>query len=356
MNFNNQLKSFFLTSMAVGACTASLCKNGEVRMGEESSIWRKRNFMESCKGEYKSEGFSQCKGDHTSIQLDMSKVHNKQACFAYSTAGVLQWDMQPGTTITFNAEWENCDKVWTAPIWLMASSWIGPQGLTGEIDLLETCSGHGDESFTTSIICGDHHPNNPQCKEPHWGSAYRGNGFFRGKIDAGGTWTMDKCNLDGSNCELISQYPNYLSLNHGSQRHEKFHFTSTLFNGGSGNGGDGGWGGCGTLNLDTNCKYTITDIQVGTGTPDPAPSPSPSSGVCNNWCAGDTANRSQGRHCGGDMDYLCGGCPYCVCHDWCQADRTSESGREGRHCGGDMVGLCGGCSYCHSSNSARSEL
>jgi len=92
--------------------------------------------------------------------------------------------------------------------------------------------------------------------------------------------------------------------------------------------------------------------------PGPTPSPSPSSGVCNNWCAGDTANRSQGRHCGGDMDYLCGGCPYCgVCNDWCQADRTSESGREARHCSGDMIGLCGGCNYCFNrSNSARSEL
>jgi len=347
MNLNFKLKSIFLASNMLVACTASLCKNGEVAMNSESSIWRKLNSHPSCKGEYKSEGFSQCKGDHTSIKLDMSKVSNKQACFAYSTEGPLNWDMKPGTTITFDAEWEGCDKVWTAPLWLMPSEWHKPQGLTGEIDLLETCKGHGDETFTTSIICNDH-PNS-QCYEPHWGSTLGGSGHFQGKIDAAGTWTMKKCDLGGSNCELISRYPNYLSLNHGSQRNLKFHFKSDLYNGGS---GDGGWTACGTLNMNTNCKYTIANIKVGAGTPDPAPSPSPSGDVCKDWCAGDTANRSKGRHCGGDMNNSCGGCPYChsgVCNDWCAQDRFSHPDQEARHCGGNMADQCGGCDYCQSS-------
>ena len=369
MNLNIQLKSFFLASLAVGSSTASIC-NEYVPFGEETSVWKKLESSPSCADSrgygYRSDGISQCKGDPTSISLDMGKIQDKQGCWAYSTQDTWTWDMQKGTDITFEAEWSGCQKVWTTPFWLTPNNWRAPQGTTGEIDFLEggLCHGtpgHLGEKLSTAIICPDHP--SPHCIELEAGDAIGGSGYFHGKIDAAGTWTMEKCGLDRNNCHLITQYPNYLAINRGTQEGSPFHFMSDLFNGGkSGQDGDGGWASCGQrVNEDTNCKYTITNIKLQVYPPGPAPSPSPS-GVCDSWCAGDTKNRNEGRHCGGDMDNLCGGCSYChppapspspsgVCDSWCAGDTKNRN--EGRHCGGDMDNLCGGCSYCHS---ARSEL
>merc|ERR1712157_128689 len=114
----------------------------------------------------------------------------------YDSADKLTWNFKKGTEITFDAEWEGCEQIWTAPLWLTPSRWDPPQGLSGEIDLLETCRSHQEETFGTSIICNDHE--DPQCYEPQWGSAYKGSGHFRGKIDNDGTWTMEKCDLDNT--------------------------------------------------------------------------------------------------------------------------------------------------------------
>ena len=318
MNLNIQLKSFFLASLAVGSSTASIC-NEYVPFGEETSIWEKLESHPSCADSrghgYRSDGISQCKGDPTSISLDMGKLHDKQGCWLYSTQDKWFWDMQKGTDITFEAEWSGCQKVWTTPFWLTPNNWRAPQGTTGEIDFLEggLCHGtpgHLGEKLSTAIICPDHP--SPHCIELEAGDAIGGSGYFHGKIDAAGTWTMEKCGLDRNNCHLITQYPNYLAINRGTQEGSPFHFMSDLFNGGkSGQDGDGGWASCGQrVNEDTNCKYTITNIKLQVYPPGPPPSPSPS-GVCDSWCAGDTKNRNEGRHCGGDMDYLCGGCSYC---------------------------------------------
>ena len=247
--------------------TSSLCKDGEIPMNSEPSIWSHRNDHPSCGGDYsKTQVFSQCKGDETSISLDMNKINDKQGCFLYDTTAKKSWDMQIGTTITFDAEWEDCGNVWTAPLWTLPTNWKTPQWSSGEIDLLETCAGHKHkDSFTTSIICNEHNPHSDDCVDKEWGNAaLKGGGHFKGKIDDNGTWTMYKCELgSNNNCDLISRYPSFLYENTGTQEHQKFHFASDLYNGGrSGDGQDQGWNACGHLNPDTKCKYTIANIRV----------------------------------------------------------------------------------------------
>lgn len=251
---------------------SSLCQNGHVDMGSvQGNIWGYVSASSSCPGPYKTEGFSQCAGDPTSISLDMSTVSDKEGCYRYNTNDGLKWKFEVGTEITFDAEWENCEEIWTAPIWHTPDEWREPQGLTGEIDLIESCRSHRDETFTTSIICDDQ-PTNPKgdcyncCYEPHWGSTSGGSGHFIGRVDPSGTFTLNKCTLgDHTNCELTAQYPNYLGLNHGTQHGDSFRFVSSLFNAVQNPRVDPGWSGCGTLNSNTNCKYTVANVAVKQG-------------------------------------------------------------------------------------------
>lgn len=200
-----------------------------------------------------------CSGDRTSISLDMARVHSKQGCWAYSSSGKLTWTFHHTTHIEFNAEWSDCTNVWFAPLWITPSHWKSPQGTSGEIDLIESCRKHQHDTVGTSIICRDHP--DPQCLEPQWGDARSSNGpkHFRAQIDGRGTWTMEMCNIDRSNCKLVSRYPYYMSKAKGAQQHMQYSFMSDLYNGGA---GDAGWKNCGTLNYKTQCKYTVGNIKV----------------------------------------------------------------------------------------------
>jgi len=244
------------------APSPSICQS-PVGMGSmPDSIWKQLPAHPSCAyagHPFKSEGFGQCAGDPTSITLNMGVVAEKQGCYAYTTEDKKEWTMNEVSEISFDAEWEDCEGVWTAPLWLTPKTWVAPQGLSGEIDLIETCKSHAQETVGTSIICTDHP--DPQCLDSQWGEAASSNGpqRFRGKIDGEGTWTMDKCSLDGTKCELVSRYPRYLTTATGPEKDMKFHFVSDLWNGGA---GDSGWAACGTLNKNTKCRYTIANIKV----------------------------------------------------------------------------------------------
>jgi len=77
---------------------------------------------------------------------------------------------------------------------------------------------------------------------------------------------------------------------------------------------------------------------------------------CQWWCESDIKTNGKKRHCGGDMDRLCGDCDYCqeeepdnsqgggACQSWCESD-IATNGKD-RHCLTGMKHLCGGCSYC----------
>jgi len=192
----------------------------------------------------------------------MTQVHNKRGCYVYSTQGVLTWSMKKFMQLEFDAEWTNCQNIWFAPLWLTPSPWKAPQGLSGEIDLIETCRSHHHDTVGTSIICRDHP--HPDCYEPQWGSAASSGGplHFVAKIDDAGTWTMKKYSYpyeESSVGTLVSRYPNYIDTIHATKWGEDwpFHLMSDLYNGG---GGDTGWRHCGTLNYGTQCKYTIANI------------------------------------------------------------------------------------------------
>jgi hypothetical protein len=152
----------------------------------------------------------------------------------------------------FDVTWNDCQDIWMAPLWLYSDPWRGPQGLSGEIDLLETCRGQNPK-ITTSIICRDHP--HAQCYEPKWGDANGGKGHFVGKIASDGTWTMTR---DG---KLVSRYPQYINKIHSYKngRNDPFHFVTDIWNGGA---GDDGWKYCGMLNHKTQCRYTVKNIKL----------------------------------------------------------------------------------------------
>lgn len=204
-----------------------------------------------------------CEGDSTSISLDMSTVlGSKQGCYAYTTRLKKTFNTHKVKNIEFDAEWQDCQDVWFAPLWITPFLWVAPQGKSGEIDLIESCRNHRGNALTTSIICSQHP--NPLCFEPQWGNAASSGGplHFIATIDDTGTFSMTKYAhpyKNGSRGELVSRYPLYLETNLGSVTNQQFHFVSDLWNGGSGNGG---WGACGTMNWHTQCKYTIANIKI----------------------------------------------------------------------------------------------
>ena len=232
-----------------------------------NSIWKHQGGANSCNGSYNDEGFSQCKGDPTSISLDMSHVRQKDNCFAYNTSEKLPFKPSQIREISFDAQWDQCGDVWTAPIWLCPSSWEINQGQSGEIDFIETCRSNNNYSIATAVICDQHLEKDNKCYEPNWGHGGSSNGakHFIGKIDHNsGDWTMHKCdNLNETNvanCQLISRYPRYLFTNNGSKKNMDFHFVSDLW---GGDGGDGGFANCGNYQkTETNCKYTVANIKV----------------------------------------------------------------------------------------------
>jgi len=203
-----------------------------------------------------------CAGDRTSISLDMTQVRDKRGCYVYKSQEHLTFDSHKLKKLEFDAEWQDCQHIWFAPLWIVPRRWIAPQGRSGEIDLIETCRSHKHDTVGTSIICNDHpHPN---CFEPQWGQAAGSGGplHFVAHIDYNGTWYMYKYKHpynENSQGELVSRYPYFLQTNTGSKQHMKFHFMSDLYNGGA---GDAGWRACGTMNWNTQCKYTIANIHL----------------------------------------------------------------------------------------------
>lgn len=202
-----------------------------------------------------------CEGDHTSISLDMTKVSNKKGCYAYNTKTNKHWDSKKVRKLEFDAEWQDCEKVWFCPLWITPAHWIEPQGLSGEIDLIESCRTHVHDTVGTSIICKEHP--DPGCFDRQWGQAAGSDGpkHFVATIDDEGTWSMKKYSYpydENSPGELVSRYPSYIYKNTGSKQNMQFHFVSDLWNGGS---GDSGWHYCGTMNYHTQCKYTVANIK-----------------------------------------------------------------------------------------------
>jgi len=282
-----------------------------------------------------------CAGDRTSITLDMSEVNGKQGCWAYSSGGSLEWEMHANMQIDFDAEWQDCTTVWFAPLWLTPQTWIAPQGLSGEIDLIESCRAHHGDTVGTSIRC-DQHPDS-QCLEPQWGQAQSSDGpvHFTANIDEGGTWTMKKCNFDRTNCQLVSRYPKYLETTKGSQQHMKYNFMSDLYNGGA---GDGGWGACGTLNLNSQCKYKIANIQVSGSSPTPpTPTPPTPSAACsaNPGCAHLSGNCCPAN--GGVMLACCGHSPTPPSPPMPPTPPTPSSAACNANAGCAALGLSGDC-------------
>ena len=251
---------------------------------DNESWWTHGNNYNSCDGTdgigtYKNLGFTKCVGDETSISLNMAKLKKEDKdnnCFVHDTKQRMFFKMQDINEISFDAEWDQCDDVWAAPIWLNPSTWKKPQGQSGEIDFVETCRS-ANYGIKTAIQCGEHW-NNPNptstCLEPFWGngrSSYGGKHFI-GKIDHNsGDWTMHKCdNLNETNvanCQLISRYPQYLSMTTGTKEQQDFHLVSDVWGhqGKPGDDGkpDGGFASCGNdYKPDTKCSYTVANIKI----------------------------------------------------------------------------------------------
>lgn len=106
--------------------------------------------------------------DHTAIALDMTKLQDRAKCVWANTGCDFKFGApelgKNGNTpkanfeITWESRYDDCDGVWFAT-WLCPNPWLAPQGLTGEIDCIESCKINTETgnpfSVKTAIICND---------------------------------------------------------------------------------------------------------------------------------------------------------------------------------------------------------
>lgn len=339
-----------------------------------TSVWTNGQEAHSCQGRFTPEGASMCADDNgnpdlTSISLDLNTVSDPVGCFLWETRDC-KFDMNKIATVELDAEWSGCGELWFAPFWHVSLPWIAPQGTSGEIDYIETCRLSGYK-VQTAIICRDHP--HEECEEPYWadGASSDGPVHLSASIDANGTWRMSKCDIDGTNCLRISQYPDYLDVNSATKdggTGSDFHFVSDIWNG---IGGDVGWQHCGNTNREATCRYAVRNVKVttkdgsnpfsnskcnamfagrdggdGITTPSPtAASTTQKLRVCDSWCAGHQSQWS--TKC---LWAQCADCPACssedggFCEFWCEGlSEGVPGGSWSRTC---QFSSCQACAQC----------
>lgn len=197
----------------------------------------------------------------------MTTVSDRTGCFAWVTEQC-QMDLRRVRKIEFDVDMTQCEALWAAPFWMSPLQWVGPQGMSGEVDFVEACA---VPNVATNLGCWSA-PGSAQCMDGGpWAQA---TGLMGPKhlvmtlddttnVNAGGTLKVNLCGLDGSNCRLVARYQNYLSTvypTRGQQNGWPFEFRSDVWNGYA---LDSGWKGCNAQrNPGTQCKYAIRNIKV----------------------------------------------------------------------------------------------
>jgi len=189
--------------------------------------------------------------DETSIIVDMSSVASRTGCFVWKTHEC-STDMTRVAKIEFDFDFQHCEDVWAAPLWITPDHWKLPGGTSGEIDFLEMCP---VGSVATNFGAGGQ-PGETQMK---WGSAKSASGpkHFTLSLDNAGTLTTQICNLDKTGCFNGAHYDKFINRITSKKHH---HFVSDIWNGHS---GDAGWKGCNAKNSpSTQCSYAIMNLRV----------------------------------------------------------------------------------------------
>jgi len=242
----------------------SICKKTTAMTA--SSVWQVGSSAHSCKSNdgIRGDGAFSCvrengEVDLTSIQVDMRKVHKKTGCFEWVTKHC-EMPMRKVRSIDFDVEWESCDALWVAPIWMFSDPWVPPQGTSGEVDFVEACP---TDTISTNLGC--YSTDRSKCKDAEpWARASSSNGpkHVTMTINDVGDLEVQVCNLDRTGCQRVASYTDYLNsvypTSHG--RDNVFRFISDIWND---RGGDPGWAGCKAVkNPRTECRYAVTNIKV----------------------------------------------------------------------------------------------
>lgn len=142
----------------------------DMKVGSQS-IWnRTQGFMPSCSSTSNADTdiANVSHSDSTLLNVDITRCANdKRKCFHYE-ASACPFNINHVSRLQFDVTMQNCDTTWAAPLWLVPKPyketqfdgnmeqfkdgphekrWGPEQGLSGEIDLLETCCGNTNMSF-----------------------------------------------------------------------------------------------------------------------------------------------------------------------------------------------------------------
>lgn len=234
----------------------------------KSSIWQVGTGTQSCSSSkgIRGDGAYSCQSetgdvDATSIYVDMRSLSDKVGCFEW-IAPECSFPMRSVRRISFDVEWKDCDDLWMAPLWTFSNPWKSPQGTSGEIDFVEACP---VPKVSTNLGCYDPWSGNTEkCMDAqHWGEGSSSDGPQHVMATfTGGDLKVEVCTLDRQACKVVATYMGYLDSVYPTSkgRNNVYHFVSDIWND---KRKDGGWNGCHAVrNVDTNCRYAITNIQV----------------------------------------------------------------------------------------------
>lgn len=213
--------------------------------------------------------------DYTSLFVDMESVDDPTGCFAW-IADQCPIDLRHTAMLEFDIDVAQCENLWTSPLWLSPLVWRFPQGLSGEVDLVEMCP---VPNITTNLGCWSLGAAKDVCTDGVDG-AWGTNGNLDGKkhvlmtledgrdLQAKGGLLVRVCDESGS-CVKVAYKVDFLSASYptaGQKNGWPLELRSSVWNGYP-TPEDGGWSACKAVhNPLTKCKYLINNIKVTSNT------------------------------------------------------------------------------------------
>ena len=193
-----------------------------------------------------------CPGDPTKLFVDLTKAPSGERgrCYHWGAPSCM-FDMNDVKAISFHVEMQNCKDVWAAPLWVTPHPWVAPQDDSGEIDMMENCSGSLNLSFGSDPHnYGPWPGKNADNLPPHEVTlTFQENGDVTSKM----------CPLAGGDCVAGPTRTGYRQATSKNWNGKNFSIVSDVWNG---TGGDAGYAACAKHSTpDTNCAYKVSNIK-----------------------------------------------------------------------------------------------
>ena len=204
----------------------------------------------------------------TDVSLDLKGAEHKDSCFGANTASTCPFYIKSVQSIRWSAKTQNCEDVWSAPLWMTPMGWTAPQCASGEIDFLERgeCT-QGKLQTSFGIWQDSCKPNETAyvVAVPYPSALDDTVRYYEMRVQTAANDTID---LDffyrdhKQNDWIWAGVRKHYDTTHGWTDNKLYYFVSDVWNGGT---GDIGYTYCGNkkdTRKTATCSYAVNDIKI----------------------------------------------------------------------------------------------